>query len=117
MRVLGEICLLVSLVSTGYAAFLCVMPGSNERRLRQRVAVAASIIGLTALTFAIVVLALAHPLARFSFRVRGSICKPAIAVAILLVGTLGRSGRIVAAVGMDDGRNGSAFAYYGRGVR
>jgi cytochrome c-type biogenesis protein CcmF len=59
MRVLGEICLLVSLVSTGYAGFLCVMPGSNERRLRQRIAIAASVIGLVALTTSIVVLALA----------------------------------------------------------
>jgi cytochrome c-type biogenesis protein CcmF len=59
MRVLGETCLLVSLISTGYAAFLSVAPGVNAHRWRQRAAVSAALVGLLALSVTLIVLAVA----------------------------------------------------------
>jgi cytochrome c-type biogenesis protein CcmF len=59
MRVLGEICLLVSLVATGYAALLSVIRESDGRQMRRRVALSAALVGFAALTIVMVVLALA----------------------------------------------------------
>src|ERR671911_1931856 len=59
MRVLGEICLLVSLVSTGYAAFVSVTRAGNAHRFSQRIAVCAAFLGLAALSTCMVVLAVA----------------------------------------------------------
>jgi cytochrome c-type biogenesis protein CcmF len=59
MRVLGETCLLVSLISTGYAAFLSVDPGVNAHRWRQRASLFAALLGLVALTVTLIVLAVA----------------------------------------------------------
>jgi cytochrome c-type biogenesis protein CcmF len=59
MRVLGETFLLVSFASTGYAAFLCVLPNGGAHPLRQRVAFYSAILGLISLTITLVVLALA----------------------------------------------------------
>jgi cytochrome c-type biogenesis protein CcmF len=59
MRVLGEICLLLSLVSTGYAAFLSILRQGDAHQLRQRVAGFAAAVGLVALTVTMIVLALA----------------------------------------------------------
>lgn len=56
MRVLGEICLLVSLVATGYAAFLSVCCGTAARRPRRRLATYAALVGFVSLTITIVVL-------------------------------------------------------------
>src|SRR6476646_8982204 len=50
MRVLGEICLFVSLAATGYAAFLSLWFGRLLSRLQQRVVIFASAVGLAALT-------------------------------------------------------------------
>jgi cytochrome c-type biogenesis protein CcmF len=58
MRVLGEVCLLVSLISTGYAAFLSVLRGEASIWRRQ-VATSAGLVGLSALTVTTAVLALA----------------------------------------------------------
>jgi cytochrome c-type biogenesis protein CcmF len=59
MQGIGEILLLISLVATGYAAFLCFMPGRPASRLRQRAAMLVSLVGLISLTGTILVLALA----------------------------------------------------------
>jgi cytochrome c-type biogenesis protein CcmF len=59
MRVLGEISLLVSFASTGYASFLCVMPKSGAHDWRQRAAFYSALVGLISLTVTLVVLALA----------------------------------------------------------
>jgi cytochrome c-type biogenesis protein CcmF len=67
MRALGEICLLVSFVSTGYAAFLSVIRGSEADRLRQRLAMSAALVGLVALSITMVVLALALVWRDFGF--------------------------------------------------
>lgn len=59
MRLLGEICLLVSLVSTGYAAFISVMPEAGTRWLKPRLATAVALVGLVALSVTMLVLACA----------------------------------------------------------
>ena len=67
MRLLGETLLLVSLVATGYAAFLSVWNALAERRNWQRVAAAAGWIGLGALSVTMGVLAWALVTRDFSF--------------------------------------------------
>jgi len=57
MRVLGEGCLLLSFISTGYAAFLSVAPGPGLDRLRPRLALWAAVVGLAALSITMAVLA------------------------------------------------------------
>lgn len=59
MRLLGEIGLLVSLVSTGYAAFLSIVPESDARRLRPRLALTIALAGQIALSTTVLVLACA----------------------------------------------------------
>jgi cytochrome c-type biogenesis protein CcmF len=59
MRVLGEISLLVSFASTGYASFLCVMPKRGAHHWRQRVAFYSALIGWISLTITLAVLAVA----------------------------------------------------------
>ena len=66
MRVLGEICLLVSLVATGYAAFLSIGRGRDSGGLRERTALPTALVGLAALT--ITVIALAWALVSRDFR-------------------------------------------------
>jgi cytochrome c-type biogenesis protein CcmF len=57
MRVLGEGCLLLSFVSTGYAAFLSVAPGPGLGRWRPRMAMSAAVVGLASLSVTLAVLA------------------------------------------------------------
>jgi cytochrome c-type biogenesis protein CcmF len=57
MRVLGEICLLLSLVTTGYAAFVSILRQGDAHPLRKRVALFAAVIGLLALTVTMIILA------------------------------------------------------------
>ncbi len=52
MRVLGEICLFVSMAATGYAAFLSLWRGRRQSCLQQRIVIFASSVGLGALTIA-----------------------------------------------------------------
>jgi cytochrome c-type biogenesis protein CcmF len=56
MRVLGETCLLVGLVATGYAAFLSILKAREGERWSQRLALAAAVIGLAALSTCLLVL-------------------------------------------------------------
>jgi cytochrome c-type biogenesis protein CcmF len=56
MRVLGEICLLVSLVATGFAAILAVCRGSAAPRPRRRLATYAALVGFGSLTITIIIL-------------------------------------------------------------
>ena len=72
MRVLGEICLLVSLIATGYAAFLSVWRGHRAHSgAAQRIATSAALVGLTALTITLVVLAWALVTRDFRFEYVG----------------------------------------------
>jgi cytochrome c-type biogenesis protein CcmF len=59
MRVLGEICLLVSLVATGYAAFLSILRSGRAIKPRERLAAVAGLIGVLSLSVTIFVLAVA----------------------------------------------------------
>jgi cytochrome c-type biogenesis protein CcmF len=67
MRVLGEISLFVSLVATGYAAFLSVWRAEHASRLRQQIAFASAATGLAALTITTAVLAWALVSRDFGF--------------------------------------------------
>ena len=56
MRALGETCLLMSLVASGYGAFLSVWLGSKASRMQRRIVVATTIISLVGSTITIGIL-------------------------------------------------------------
>ncbi len=66
MRPLGETCLLISLVATGYAAVLSLWRGSSSRAV-QRLTAGATVIGFTSLTITITVLCWALVTRNFHF--------------------------------------------------
>lgn len=59
MRVLGEICLLLSLVSIGYAAIVSVLWAEDAHPWRQRVGVSAAAIGFLSLSITTLILGIA----------------------------------------------------------
>jgi cytochrome c-type biogenesis protein CcmF len=67
MRVLGELCLLTSLVATGYAALLLLWPYHKPARLRQRTTLWATGISLAGLTITIGILIFALVYRDFRF--------------------------------------------------
>jgi cytochrome c-type biogenesis protein CcmF len=57
MRVLGEVCLLVCLVATGYGGFLLVVRGGSTRGRAHRVAMWLAVVGLVSLSVTMSILA------------------------------------------------------------
>lgn len=68
MRVLGECCLLFSLVATGYAALLSLLSGSGLHRGQSRIAAWAALVGFAALSVTLAVLAWALASGDFSYQ-------------------------------------------------
>jgi len=68
MRVLGEACLLMCLVATGYAAVLSLMGGSRLNRGHSRLAAWAALVGFAALSVTLVALAWALASGDFSYQ-------------------------------------------------
>jgi cytochrome c-type biogenesis protein CcmF len=68
MRAIGEISLLVAFVSTGYAAFVSLIPIGNSRLQRDPLASTAGLIGISALTLAVATLLLALIRCDFGFQ-------------------------------------------------
>lgn len=68
MRELGECCLLLSLVATGYAAFLSLLGGSGLNCGRSRLASWAAVVGFASLCVTLVVLAWALVSGDFSYQ-------------------------------------------------
>lgn len=67
MRVLGECCLLICLVATGYSAFLSLMGGSGPLRGQSRLSAWAGLVGFAALSVMLAVLARALVSGDFSY--------------------------------------------------
>jgi cytochrome c-type biogenesis protein CcmF len=57
MRLFGEACLLISLVSTGYGGFLAVLPSRLRSRTTQRIAMSATLVGAASLSLMVGILA------------------------------------------------------------
>ena len=68
MRVLGECCLLLCLVATGYAAVLSLLGGRSLDRGQSRLAMWAALVGFAALSVTFVVLAWALASGDFSYQ-------------------------------------------------
>ena len=68
MRVLGECCLLLCLVATGYAAVLSLLGGRSPNRGQSRLAAWAALVGFAALSVTLAVLAWALASGDFSYQ-------------------------------------------------
>jgi cytochrome c-type biogenesis protein CcmF len=67
LRLIGQVCLLLSLVGTGYAAFACVIGWYYGRRGIVRAGIASACVGFVGLTIALILLGYALLVRDFSF--------------------------------------------------
>ncbi len=67
MTTLGQLCLLAAFVATGYGAFACFVGWRYQRARLERVAVAAAVTGVLALTLVVAILAVALATKDFHF--------------------------------------------------
>lgn len=67
MKTFGQLCLLMALISSGYAAFVCLWPRLHERERLSRIALGVGIVAAGALSAAMVILAIALVRKDFSF--------------------------------------------------
>lgn len=112
MRLFGELCLLTCFVSSGYTTFLSLLSAKDVNGWRPRWAASLAVLAFGMLSLVLVMLTWALLLAAIFLTNMLPTIRASAAMAIPYRRTLGRTGGLAAAVGLDDGSVGVGTALF-----